>query len=220
MAEEASGSHSLSAHDILGRISRDSGFAFSRRQDVMQWARDRSSSITGPAAGSVSPSGLSGLVRRGARVEAKELRRQIDRGEDPAQERKSLRDAPTVRGLADRYRREHLPRRPRIQVNDWAMVENEILSRAAGKVADVHDGDIEAFHRRSRSAAGPSARIGSGGRVEDARSPSNRQEGEDAPWRNQAQGNPCKGVARNQEEGHERFFSPAELAALGDALQA
>ena len=45
-----------------------------------------------------------------------------------------------------------------------------------------------------------------------------RKEGEDAPWRDQAQGNPCKGVERNHEEGHERFFSPAELAALSDAL--
>ena len=45
-----------------------------------------------------------------------------------------------------------------------------------------------------------------------------RKEGEDAPWRNQAQGNACKGAARNPEEGHERFFSPAELAAFSDAL--
>src|SRR6185369_9948555 len=31
-------------------------------------------------------------------------------------------------------------------------------------------------------------------------------------------GNPCKGVARNPEEGRERFFSPKELAAISDAL--
>jgi integrase len=45
-------------------------------------------------------------------------------------------------------------------------------------------------------------------------------EGDDAPWRDAAQGNPCKGVERNQEEGKERFFSTAEIAALTDALQA
>jgi integrase len=44
--------------------------------------------------------------------------------------------------------------------------------------------------------------------------------GDDAPWRNAAQGNPCKGVARNREEGRERFFSQVEIAALADALQA
>ncbi len=45
-----------------------------------------------------------------------------------------------------------------------------------------------------------------------------RKEGDDDPWRNQAQGNSCKGVGRNPDEGHERFFSPSELAALSDAL--
>nr|WP_294534770.1 site-specific integrase [uncultured Rhodoblastus sp.] len=45
-------------------------------------------------------------------------------------------------------------------------------------------------------------------------------EGENTPWRDQAQGNPCRGVERNQEEGHERFFSEAEIAALSDALAA
>ena len=33
-------------------------------------------------------------------------------------------------------------------------------------------------------------------------------------------GNPCKGVERNHEQGRERFFSPAELAAISDALAA
>jgi hypothetical protein len=42
--------------------------------------------------------------------------------------------------------------------------------------------------------------------------------GENAPWRNALQGNPCKGVAPNHEEGRERFFSQAELAAISDAL--
>jgi integrase len=44
------------------------------------------------------------------------------------------------------------------------------------------------------------------------------REKEDKPWRNAVDGNPCKGVARNQEEAKERFLSAAELAALGDAL--
>jgi integrase len=42
--------------------------------------------------------------------------------------------------------------------------------------------------------------------------------GENAPWRNAVQGNPCKGVAPNREEARERFFSQAELAAISDAL--
>ena len=44
------------------------------------------------------------------------------------------------------------------------------------------------------------------------------RQGENTPWRNQAQGNPCKGIERNHEEGRERFFSQAELAAITNAL--
>ena len=42
--------------------------------------------------------------------------------------------------------------------------------------------------------------------------------GETRPWRDAAMGNPCKGIERNPEEGRERFYSQAELAAIGDAL--
>jgi hypothetical protein len=67
---------------------------------------------------------------KAARDEAKELRRRIDRGEDPTSERRERREAPTVKDLADRYQREHLPRKAEIsQRNDWAMVTNEILPR-------------------------------------------------------------------------------------------
>ena len=156
-----------------------------------------------------------------ARAEAKELRRRIDRGEDPALERKTQREAPTVRDLAQRYKDEHLPKKANSsQINDWAMIENEILPAIGErKVADVHEGDIEALHR----AITERGRAVRANRVLAVASKMfsltlKRKEGEDAPWRDQAQGNPCKGVARNHEEGHERFFSPAELAALGDAL--
>jgi len=158
-----------------------------------------------------------------ARAEAKELRRRIDRGEDPAKERKDRREAPTVRDLAQRYREEHLPKKAdSSQANDLAMIEKEILPAIGDrKVADVHEGDIEALHR-SITERGRAVRAN---RVLAVASKMfslalKRKEGEDTPWRNQAQGNPCKGVARNPEEGHERFFSPAELAALSDALAA
>jgi integrase len=44
--------------------------------------------------------------------------------------------------------------------------------------------------------------------------------GEDAPWRDHAQGNPCKGVERNPEEPKERFLSSAEIAAAVEGLDA
>src|SRR5262249_4341384 len=46
-----------------------------------------------------------------ARAEAKEIRQQVDRGGDPANKRRELREAPTMADLAERYRREHLPRK-------------------------------------------------------------------------------------------------------------
>src|SRR5262249_2764553 len=44
------------------------------------------------------------------------------------------------------------------------------------------------------------------------------KDGENAPWRNAALGNPCKGIAKNPEEGRERFYSQTELTAITDAL--
>jgi hypothetical protein len=81
-----------------------------------------------------------------AHAEAKELRRRIARGEDPALDRKTRRDAPTVRDLAERYWAEHLANKAKSsQINDWAMIKNDILPAIEDrKVADVHDGDIGA----------------------------------------------------------------------------
>jgi hypothetical protein len=85
-----------------------------------------------------------------ARKEAKELRRRIDRGEDPAGDKRERREAPTVADLADRYRTVHLPKKAESsQANDWQMIKNEILpDLGSRKVADVHHGDIEALRAR------------------------------------------------------------------------
>ena len=152
-----------------------------------------------------------------ARLEAKELRRRIDRGDDPAKERKDRREAPTVRDLAYRYKGEHLPGKAKSsQVNDWQMIENEILPAIGDrKVAEVDQVDIESL-RRAITERGRAVRAN---RVLAVASKMfslalKRKEGEAAPWRYQAQGNPCKGVARNPEEGHERFFRQPSLPPL------
>jgi integrase len=154
-----------------------------------------------------------------ARDEAKEVRRRIDKGEDPASMKRARREAPTVKDLAQRYKTEHLVNKAdSSQINDWAMIQNDILPRiGAQKVGEVHSGDIAALHKA----------ISARGKVR-----ANRilaccskmfslalmpAEGEIEPWRNQ---NPCKGIRRNPEEGRERFFSSAEIAALSDALEA
>jgi integrase len=158
-----------------------------------------------------------------ARNEARELRRRVDRGADPANEKRMRREAPTVADLAERYRIEHLPKKAkRSQSNDWYMVKSEILPRLGSrKVAEVHAGDIEALHREITNRGAPIR----ANRVLAVASKMfslalKPAEGDLEAWRTHAQGNPCKGVVRNQETAHERFFSQAELAALSDALAA
>lgn len=156
-----------------------------------------------------------------ALAEAKELRHRIDRGEDPASEKRERREAPTVADLAERYRTEHLPKKAlRSQTNDWAMIKNEILPRLGSrKVVEIHHGDIEALHREITAGSRPVR----ANRVLAVASKMfslslKPMEGETSPLRDHAKGNPCKGVERNPEAGCERFFSEAELAALGDSL--
>jgi integrase len=164
-----------------------------------------------------------------ARERAKELRKQIDRGHDPAGIKRERRTAPTVQDLIDRYIEDHLPTKSReeMRVADEKRMLADIAKhlREHTKVADVHDGDIRAMHRKIGES------IGRGGQPRRVRA--NRiltvaskmfslslrsREGENTPWRNASQGNPCKGIARNHEEGRERFFSQAELTAISDAL--
>jgi integrase len=172
-----------------------------------------------------------------ARAEAKELRRRIDLGEDPAEAKREARDAPTVRDLIDRFIRDHLPTMasgafeadgltPSHRRRDVLKMLDEIgsLLGERRRVVDIHYGDIEHLHRKitngdenidprpiraNRILAMCSTMFGL------ALKPLH---GEAKPWRDQAQGNPCKGVPRNPEEGRERFFSTAELAAISEAL--
>jgi integrase len=157
-----------------------------------------------------------------ARAEAKAIRQRVDRGEDPATVRRELRDAPTMQDLWERYRTEHLPRKaPKSQHDDTKMVERHILPHLGSdrRVAEVHHADIAALHREI---------TGSGRRVLANRVASCARKmfalalkpmpGEARAWRDPVLGNPCQGIEHNPEDGRERFLSPAELAAVGDAL--
>jgi integrase len=164
-----------------------------------------------------------------AREEAEQIRKRIDRGEDPTEQRRTRRDAPTVRELAERYRAEHLPKKSKkSQHDDWQMIENYILPFKANtralkmgerKVTEIHDGDIKALHRSitaSGHATGANRVLAVASKMFSLAL--ERQAGEEKPWRDATLGNPCKGVSRNTEEGRQRFFSEAEIAAVSDAL--
>ena len=85
-----------------------------------------------------------------ARAEAAELRKWVDRGEDPMGEFEALRAAPTMADLCQRFEEEHLPRlRPRSQLDYKALIARHILPALRNhKVADVTFTDIDALHRR------------------------------------------------------------------------
>jgi integrase len=87
------------------------------------------------------------------------------------------------------------------------------------KVRDIHGGDIADMHRRITESGRPiranrilaiASKMFSLALVPKA--------GETLPWRDAAQGNPCKGIGHNHEEARERFFSSVELVAISDAL--
>lgn len=158
-----------------------------------------------------------------ARERAKELRTEIDRGHDPAGQKRDRRDAPTIQDLIDRYVDEHLPRKSgaesRIEDEKKMLAEIGGLLGKHTKVADVHGGDIKDMHRRITESGRPVRANRIMAIASKAFSLSLvPMSGENTPWRNAAQGNPCKGIERNHEEGRERFFSQPELAAISDAL--
>lgn len=156
-----------------------------------------------------------------ARAEAKELRKIVDRGGDPAADRAKARSAATVADLAERYKNEHLSRKaPASQAADLGMLKTYILP-AIGKrrVVDVHPGDIGALHKKITDTGKPvhANRVLSlaSKMFAIARNP---MAGENDAWRNAVQGNPCAGIERNQEHGRTRFFSTSEIVAVSEAL--
>ena len=163
-----------------------------------------------------------------AREQAKELRKQIDRGHDPAGAKRERREAPTVQDLIDRYTADHLPKKSAdpVRVKDELAMLAEI-GRHLGRhtrVAEVHGGDIAYMHRKISDSIG---------RHGPRRVRANRilavcskmfslslvpMAGETLAWRDAVAGNPCKGIDKNPEEGRERFFSQTELTSITDAL--
>ena len=184
---------------------------------------------TGASAGSPSARFRAGPPTRRASGRRNCASRSTGATTRPAHKRER-REAPTVQDLIDRYVEDHLPKKSTTptRVADEKKMLAEIGKHLGKhtKVVDVHGGDIGEMHRNI------SEFIGRGGKPRRVRA--NRiltvcskmfslslvpRAGETLPWRNAVLGNPCKGIERNHEEGRERFFSQAELAAISDALE-
>src|SRR6516165_4069376 len=158
-----------------------------------------------------------------AREEAKKLRKRIDRGEDPAGDKRARRTAPTVQDLIDRYVADHIPKKSLVgsRLRDEHKMLAEIGAKLGKhtKVVEIHFGDIEAMHKKIAASGRPvranrilaiTSKMFSLALLPKA--------GETLPWRNAAQGNPCKGIQKNPEEAKGRFFSQPKLTAISDAL--
>jgi integrase len=157
-----------------------------------------------------------------AREQAKELKRRIDRGEDPMAELESDRNAKSVTDLCDRYIEEHLPKkRGSSAEDDKAMIARYIKQegdKAAKieprlnylKVSEVSFSDIDGLHRAITKRGNPYT----ANRVLALLSKMFNL-GIRWQWRSD---NPCKGIERNQEEKRHRYLSPDELANLTQAL--
>lgn len=171
-----------------------------------------------------------------ARERAKELRRQIDRGHDPAGAKRERREAATVQDLIDRYITEHLPTKTagkqRAKLADQRLSDEEKMLAEIGKhlgkhtkAADVHGGDIREMHRQiSESIGRHGPRKVRANRILSVASKMFSlalvpMAGETLPWRNAVLGNPCKGIKKNPEEGRERYFSRSELERIASALE-
>ncbi|HXF53402.1 MAG TPA: tyrosine-type recombinase/integrase [Hyphomicrobiaceae bacterium] len=148
-----------------------------------------------------------------ARRRAGELRRMVERGEDPLGERQDARNAPTVAELCDRFEEEHIPRkRPRTQADYKRVIAKDIRPElGAKKVAEVTFADMDALHRKitRRGAPYEANRV-----VRIASKMFNLA----VKWRMRPD-NPTKGIELNSEERRERYIDPEkELPALIKAL--
>lgn len=147
-----------------------------------------------------------------ARTEAGELKKRIDRGEDPMADVEADRTAKTVADLCQRFEEEHLPKTRPATVRDYkSLIKNEIKPALKNfKVADVTFSDVDDLHRKITKRGAPYV----ANRVVAVLS---KMFSLGIKWGWRAD-NPAKGIERNQEEKRHRYLSGKELAALTAAL--
>ena len=149
-----------------------------------------------------------------AREEAKRLRQEIDKGNDPLAARQEARGAPTMADLADMYIERHLDKkRPGSAAADrhsiWAYVLPEF---GASKVVDIDHDDIDRLHRKITKAGKPFQ----ANRVVALLS---KMFSLSIKWRMRGD-NPAKGIERNDEVPRSRYLSEDEIGRLMRTLAA
>ena len=146
-----------------------------------------------------------------ARAEAKEIRQRIDRGEDPpASGASGARRRPCSTWPSATSPSTCRAKSEQSQHDDGVMLGHILRHIGADRrVADVHHGDIVALHRAITDSGHPvlaNRTVSCASRMFSlALKP---MAGEDKPWRDHAQGNPCKGIERNPEAGQGALPEP------------
>ena len=148
-----------------------------------------------------------------ARETAKNLKREVDLGNDPMAERQEDRAALTMNDLWEKYQREHLAQKsPRSQADERSMWEQIILPRfGKEKVMLIVTEHIDALHRditEIRKTPVRANRV-----IEVLRKAFNLA----MRWKIIKE-NPVVGVRRNPEERRNRYLNKMEIAALVTAL--
>ncbi|EKS28162.1 tyrosine-type recombinase/integrase [Afipia felis] len=150
-----------------------------------------------------------------ARQEAEELRRRIDRGEDPMAEKEADRDAKTVADMTKKFLEEHSERKNRESTTALyeGMIDKWILPKFKHrKVSEVTFSDIDDLHHSITRDGGPYAANRALAVLSKMFNLAIRWQ-----WRTD---NPAKGVERNQEVKRHRYLSPDEIKALLAAVNA
>lgn len=148
-----------------------------------------------------------------ARQAAKELKRDVDQGQDPMGQRHTDRSAPTMQDLWERYELEYLPRKaPRSQSDERSMWVKIILPRLGKlRLAAIDHDTIDALHQDITQIRSTPVRANR--TIEVLRRAFNLA----IRWK-WMEANPATGVRRNPEEKRSRYLGKTEIAALARAL--
>jgi integrase len=133
-------------------------------------------------------------------------------GADPARERRSAREAPTVRELGEAYLEDVRAKKKPATAREYARLWRKHVLPALGsaKVAGVTGAEVAKLHRRMRSTPYGANRVLA---LLGAFFSFAAKEGVRA-----RHDNPAHGVDPYTETARERFLTPAEFTRLGDAL--
>ena len=168
-----------------------------------------------------------------AREEAKRLKRDIDRGEDPMDTRTNARHAPIMKDLIDRFIDEHLPKLAATNAKDQISMLNGLVlpDWRTRKVADITPTDIDrlltriAAGRPRPSKTAPKAKRKTPLKPAKPTPVRANRLGEvlrkmfslSVTWKMRAD-NPATSFRKRPETARERFLSFDEIQRLADAL--